>query len=110
MDTRTHQGPNTGQQVDVNRELAEIKAQMPETYRAIQSKATEIGPVAFALVRRGLRGEANCFYALERGWVKGTPFNVDDVNAELARYMVQFGCKHLVMWAPAQTIQQAPAP
>ena len=50
---------------------AEIKARMPETYKAILAKAAEIGNSAFSLVRRGLRGEPNCFYAMENGHVKG---------------------------------------
>jgi hypothetical protein len=41
-----------------------IKTQMPMVYGAIQDKAEEIGKEAFAIVRKGLRGEPNCFYAL----------------------------------------------
>lgn len=101
MDTRTPKSPPTGPAVDVNRHLAEIKTHMPETYRAIQAKADQIGFGAFALVRRGLRGEPNCFYAVECGWVKGTAFAVQGVDVELAQYMVQFGCNFLIMWAPS---------
>lgn len=81
---------------------------MPETYKAIveRAKDTDLGRQAYALVRRGLRGEPNCFYAIEAGRVVGTPFNVQDVNAELARYMVQFGCSFLIMWEPG-TVAQA---
>jgi len=79
-----------------------IKAHMPETYKAIQARAAEddLGREAFALVTRGLRGEPNVFYAMERGHVVGTPFNIPDVSAELAAYMVRFGCQFLIMWAP----------
>lgn len=98
MDTRTAEKP--GQQVDVQARVQQIKAQMPDTYEAIKAKASEIGNDAYALVRRGLRGEANCFYAVERGHVVGTPFDMGDVQAEMARYMVRFGCTFLVMWAP----------
>jgi hypothetical protein len=52
-----------------------IKTQMPMVYGAIQDKAQEIGKEAFALVRKGLRGEPNTFYAFERGYVVGTPFS-----------------------------------
>ena len=79
-----------------------IKAHMPETYKAIlqRSADTDLGRDAFALVTRGLRGEPNCFYALERGHVVGTPFNLPNVTPELASVIVRFGCSFLVMWAP----------
>ncbi|MFC7408727.1 hypothetical protein [Hydrogenophaga atypica] len=98
MDTRTADKP--GQQVDVQARVQLIKAEMPETYKAIVVQAQMMGNEAYALVRRGLRGEANCFYAVERGHVVGTPFNLPDVQADMARFMVQFGCAFLVMWAP----------
>lgn len=66
MDTRTAKE-------DVNAKIEEIKQFMPETYKAIRAKSVEIGNVAFELVRKGLRGEANCFYAFEGGRVVGTP-------------------------------------
>lgn len=87
--------------MDVQTRVQLIKAQMPETYKAIVAKSSEIGNEAYALVRRGLRGEANTFYAVERGHVVGTPFDMPDVQADLARVMVQFGCTFLIMWAPA---------
>ena len=71
---------------------------MPEVYKNIQEKAQAIGKEAYALVRRGLRGEANCFYALERGRVVGTPFNTPGIMAELAQYMVEFGFQYLCIW------------
>lgn len=96
MDTRTHQE----QQVDVEGQIAVIKASMPQTYQGIRDKAKVIGNEAFALVRRSLKGEPNCFYAIEAGWVMGAPFNLVGVDAELARYMCEFGCRYLIMWAP----------
>lgn len=80
-----------------------IKTHMPETYKSIQARAaqTDLGRQAFSLVTRGLKGEPNCFYAMERGYVVGTPFDMPDVTAELARTMVQFGCQCLIMWAPS---------
>ena len=83
----------------VDQQIADIKAHMPETYKAIQAKATEIGKPAFALVRRGLRGEANCFYAFERGHVVGTPFSLADITRDIAQYMVTFGVSHVCVWA-----------
>jgi hypothetical protein len=86
--------------IDVQARLAEIKAHMPMTYRAIQIKAAQPGSDAYRLVRLGIKGVPNSFYAIERGWVQGTPFDLPDVSAELARVIVQFGCTFLVMWAP----------
>lgn len=83
----------------IEQQIADIKAHMPEVYQSIQAKAADIGKPAFALVRRGLRGEPNCFYAFERGYVVGTPFNQGDVMPEIAKYMVRFGCAHIVVWA-----------
>ena len=78
--------------VDVSRQIEEIKQFMPETYRHIREKSAEIGNVAFELVRKSLRGEANCFYAFEAGRVVGTPFATGPLPAETARMMVEFGC------------------
>ena len=83
--------------MDVNEQLAVIKGKMPGVYAAIQDKAKEL-PGAFGLVRRGLRGEANCFYACERGHVVGTPFSAGVLATEAAARMVQFGCAWLCMW------------
>lgn len=83
----------------VEQQIANIKANMPETYRSILAKAAAIGKPAFALVRRGLRGDVNCFYAFEHGHVVGTPFNQTNVMPEIAKYMVQFGCEHIVVWS-----------
>lgn len=99
MDAATETGPQVKRNVEA--EVARIKAQMPETYAAITARAAE-DRGTYGLVRRGLRGEANCFYAMEAGHVVGTPFDMPDVSAELARYMVRFGCKFLVMWAPPE--------
>lgn len=82
----------------VEQQIAEIKAHMPEVYKAIQVKANEVGKCAYALVRRGLRGEPNCFYAMERGRVVGTPFRIAGVSDVVARNMVEFGCTFLVVF------------
>lgn len=87
--------------MSIEEQIAEIRAHMPEVYKGIQAKAQELGKPAYALVRRGLRGEPNCFYAFERGRVVGTPFVVTDIMAEVARYMVQFGCSHVCIWPAA---------
>ena len=77
--------------VDVSGKIEEIKAFMPSTYEHIQAKAGEIGNRAFELVRRGLRGEANCFYAFEGGRVVGTPFVCGPLPDHIAKLMVEFG-------------------
>lgn len=88
---------------EVERLVGEIKAYMPETYKSIQAKASELGKEAFALVRAGLRGEPNKFWAMEAGRVMGTPFSMREINAEVALAMVQWGCAHVcIWWAPAQ--------
>ena len=84
---------------DVDEQIAQIKQHMPETYKSIKAKADAIGKPAFGLVRRGLRGEANCFYAFERGRVVGTPFNMTEIARDVAQYMVTFGCTYVCIWA-----------
>jgi hypothetical protein len=84
--------------LNVEGKVAEIKSHMPETYKAIQAKAAEIGNVAFELVRRGLRGEANCFYAFEKGWVMGTPFSTGPISDQVKALMVEFGCAFVCIW------------
>lgn len=99
---------NQGQQkADVTPMIEIIKRQMPETYKYIQAKAEEIGNVAYELVRRGLRGEANCFYAVEAGRVVGTPFSVGPISDELAGYMCKFGVAFMCIFntPPAGTVQ-----
>jgi hypothetical protein len=97
MDTRTAE---QGAAVDVQARLNEIKAHMPMTYKAVQDKAAAIGGEAYRYVREGVKGEPNKFYAIERGRVVGTPFDLPGVKEELARVMVQWGCEFLIMWAP----------
>lgn len=81
----------------VEKQLGVIKTSMPTVYSAIKSKAGEIGGEAYALVRRGLRGEADCFYAFEGGRVVGTPF-CQAVTADVAQLMVEFGGTYVCIW------------
>lgn len=99
MDTRTLSGSN----VDVTAKIEEIKRYMPETYASIKGKAANIGNDAYVLVRRGLRGEPNCFYAFERGRVVGTPFTLVEVARDVAQFMVTFGASHCCIWAQPAT-------
>lgn len=85
------------QAAQADKQIAMIKASMPAVYEAVQAKAAEIGREAFALVRRGARGEPNCFYAFEGGRVVGTPFD-GDVPPDVAQLIVRFGTTFLCMW------------
>jgi hypothetical protein len=91
LDGSTYERAAMTTAASVEDQVARIKSDMPETYKAITAKAEVIGKPAFALVRRGLRGEANCFWAMERGWVMGTPFTLTEVARDIAQYMVTFG-------------------
>lgn len=85
--------------VDVDRKLDEIKRNMPGVYASIQAKATQFGREVFVLVRRGLRGEPDCFYAIEDARVVGTPFNANHPDMTiLALSMVEFGMAHATIW------------
>lgn len=88
-------------QAAVERKVAEIKAHMPNTYTSIKERA-EKHKGTFALVRLGLRGEANCFYAIEAGRVMGTPFT-GEIQRDVAHAMVSFGISHAVIWAEQTT-------
>lgn len=91
MDTRTAN-------VDVSAKIEEIKRFMPNTYKSIQAKAASIGNDAYVYVRRGLRGEINCFYAFEAGRVMGTPFELIDIARDVAQLMVTQGIDHMCIW------------
>ena len=93
MDSRTP--------AEVERGVALIKAHMPETYKAIQARATEIGNDVFKGVRAGLRGEPNRFWAMEGGHVVGTPFNQRDITDELAGQMVRWGSAYVCIFGQA---------
>lgn len=102
MDSWTSQ-TQQGAAVDaVSRELQllnTIKTAMPQTYEAIQRKAQQQGNEVFGLVRRGLRGESGCFWAMEAGHVVGTPFEGHSVQGVVAEAMVRFGCAHVCIIA-----------
>lgn len=88
--------------VDVTDKIALIKGHMPETYASIKRRAAEGSTLAFEMVRRGLRGEANCFYACEGGRVVGTPFNAGQISADIALLIVEFGFTSITMFGPVQ--------
>jgi hypothetical protein len=86
---------------EVNARIQFIKDRMPKTYDAIQAKANEIGREAYTLVRRGIRGEANCFYACERDSKVGTYWETT-VPLDVARLVERYGMTFVCMWAEAK--------
>lgn len=83
----------------VKQRLETMKRHMPRTMECIEDRVHHFGPEARALVRRGLRGEHGCFYAIEGGHVMGTPMGVDRATLqELGEFMVIFGCAHVCIW------------
>jgi hypothetical protein len=97
--------------LSVEVQISIIRTHMPETYKSIQAQAQAIGTKAYALVRQGLRGEPDCFYAVEGGHVVGTPFN-QSVTADIARHIVQFGCTYMCLWpttGSASNANQSPS-
>lgn len=87
--------------------IATIKAKMPRTYASIQAKATEIGRQAFAMVRRSIAGEPNLFWAMEAGYVVGTPFAAEQrISADVAQLMVQVACDRVTLWGTVQPAVQ----
>lgn len=97
MDSRTVQGQQGAASQSREAELLQlIKTRMPQTYEQITRKAKVQGNGVYTLVRRGLRGDSNCFWAMEAGHVVGTPFEATHpVSAVMALSMVKFGCAHV---------------
>ena len=89
---------------DVSGMINEIKDYMPAVYEAIKARAALVGNGAFELVRRGLRGEAGCFYAIEGGRVVGTPFHGHPVMSQVGRAIVEFGCAYVCVWPDGDAI------
>jgi hypothetical protein len=104
MDTRTAKAV-----VDPAKQaIAVIKARMPLTYAAVEEKAKEIGNEAYALVRRGARGERGCFYAFEAGRTVGTPFDAP-VPVGVARLVARYGMKFVCIWPESTVVRQLSA-
>lgn len=101
LDTRSEKPADVSAQLDL------IRERMPLVYGAIKERAAAIGNLAYTLVRRGLRGEPNCFYAFERGHVVGTPFRHGAITAEAAALMVNFGCAFFCMWQEPPAAKEA---
>lgn len=92
---------------EVARVLHLIKTQMPNVYKAIKSKAAEIGDEAYSLVRQGVRGEPARFYAIEAGHVVGTPFAGHPIESDVAQLIGNFGCGYVCIW-PSASAEDAP--
>jgi hypothetical protein len=90
--------------VDVSGKIDEIKRYMPETYKHIQAKAAE-GVPAYRLVRQGLLGEPNCFYAFEGGRVMGTPFSTGPIPDQVKALMVEFGCAFVCIFQAKEVVK-----
>jgi hypothetical protein len=92
MDTLDTSKTATGHQaVNVDDKLALIKREMPKTYATIQAAAGRIGSKAFEQVRRGIRGEARCFFALEGDHHVGEPWDTALFGVDQALLQYEFG-------------------
>lgn len=102
MDTRPPKAADQGAAVAaqlVAQRLETIRRYMPETLACIRDRAEHFGEEAYALVRRGLRGEPGCFYAVENGHVMGQPAGLPiGVLRDAAGFLVEFGCTHVCIW------------
>lgn len=94
-----------GQQLKemVDQQIAQIKAQHPGIMKLIQDKAentqTGIGNRAYALARRGLAGEPNCFAAWDGKRFFGTPFSVPGMMQDAMALMAAHGVPLGAIWA-----------
>lgn len=87
--------PKSSEEVEAG--LQTIKAHMPKTYARIQELAAQDGGLTFKLVRRGLRGEPNVFWASEAGYVMGTAYSYELIRADVALCITQLGSSHWVI-------------
>jgi hypothetical protein len=61
---------------DAKAELATIAQRMPLTTDWVKQRRREWGnEYVTGMIRRGMQGERNCFYAIEAGHFIGTPFD-----------------------------------
>lgn len=85
------------QKTEEDRQIRAIKDRMPKVYAAIKAKSLEIGNEAFALVRRGIRGEAGCFYACEGDLKVGTYWPTT-LPGDVEQLVERFGMTYVCMW------------
>lgn len=82
---------------EVRRQTELIKTHMPNVKQMLKDKAEELGSGVWKLMRRGMAGEPNCFFAFEARCVVGTPFASPSVQDDVAINMVRFGVAHVVV-------------
>lgn len=75
-----------------------IKTLMPEVYKTICRYAEKDSNV-WRIVRLGLIGRPDQFWACEAGHVAGAPFTQFKRAVEVSRLMARFGCAHVCMIA-----------
>lgn len=85
------------QKAEEDRQLKMIRERMPKVYDAIKLRAGEVGNDAYALVRRGIRGEPGCFYASENGLKVGTYWAVS-LPTDVAELVARYGVALVCMW------------
>lgn len=69
----------------------DLRQSMPETAAYVDKRRAEWGAdYVNDRIKRSLKGEPNCFYAVEGGHVLGTPFDAP-VTAEVAALVVRWG-------------------
>jgi hypothetical protein len=75
-----------------------LKEMMPMVAELVRRQRLEHGDAwVTEMVNRGMRGEAGCFYAFERGRVVGTPFHPAFYMEELAKTTASIGGVFMVM-------------
>lgn len=77
-----------------------MRDKMPSTTARVREEATCKGNGVYAVVRRGLRGEPGCFWAIEAGHVIGTPLGLEAVLPDVAMAMVTFGASFVCAFGP----------
>lgn len=83
---------------------------MPETWRKIGELRDKWGKEHVAdCIRRGMAGEADCFWACEGGHVVGTPFCADKELAQLLGLAVALGSRYAVVMRPPAAMAAAAA-
>ncbi|WP_167008976.1 hypothetical protein [Comamonas sp. Tr-654] len=75
-----------------------IKAKMPEVYKTILRYAEKDKSV-WGIVRMGLTGRPDYFWACEGGEVVGAPFTRFARAVEVSRLIGRMGCAHVCMIA-----------
>lgn len=71
----------------------DLRQQMPETAKWVETKRQELGKDHVNdCIRRAMKGEPGLFYAMERGHVLGTPFPGDHPVADWQKYAITMGC------------------